>query len=228
VCTKVLAIGKAVLMLAAAIMAAHLASTGVTPIHRVPSPVTSAVVKPGDTLSALASSHRVALAQILRWNPQVTDANLITIGERIAVALDGPHSPVERLGASSGTGYSLDMYRPPATYSGPSRGTRYVKPKPKPKPKFFDPSGILAPWEVGELWTEAGGPSWAEGEAEDIAYCESSDNTDAYNPSGATGLFQILGAVPGDPSDLWDGYDNARNAVSKFEESGDTFAQWVC
>jgi hypothetical protein len=89
-----------------------------------------------------------------------------------------------------------------------------------------DPSGQLTRQQVGSLWLEAGGPSWAEYAAEQVSYCESGWNTRAYNPSGATGLFQILGAVL--PGDLWDGLTNARNAVSKFEASGDTWSQWVC
>jgi hypothetical protein len=59
-----------------------------------------------------------------------------------------------------------------------------------------------------------------------VAICESGGNPDAYNPSGATGLWQILGAVVA--GDLTDPMVNAENAVSKFHASGDTWAQWVC
>jgi hypothetical protein len=48
----------------------------------------------------------------------------------------------------------------------------------------------------------------------------------AYNPSGATGLWQILGSVV--PGSLYNAYVNALNAVAKFRASGQTFAQWVC
>jgi hypothetical protein len=51
-------------------------------------------------------------------------------------------------------------------------------------------------------------------------------NTHAYNPSGATGLFQIKGSVV--PGDLYDAHVNALNAVSKFQASGNTWAQWTC
>lgn len=89
-----------------------------------------------------------------------------------------------------------------------------------------DPSGQLTRDEVGSLWLEAGGPAWAEYSAEQVAYCESGWNTAAFNPSGATGLWQILGAVV--PGNLYDALTNAKNAVSKFTASGDTWAQWVC
>ncbi len=76
------------------------------------------------------------------------------------------------------------------------------------------------------LWESAGGPGWAAWAAATIAECESGGNVYAYNPSGATGLWQILGAVV--PGNLYDPFVNALNAVSKFRASGDTFAQWVC
>lgn len=89
-----------------------------------------------------------------------------------------------------------------------------------------DPGGTLTTAQVERLWTEAGGPVWAESRAAEIAYCESGYRTGAYNPSGATGLWQILGAVV--PGNLYDALTNARNAVAKFRASGNTFAQWVC
>jgi len=76
------------------------------------------------------------------------------------------------------------------------------------------------------LWVSAGGPSWAESAAATVAECESGGNPDAYNASGASGLWQILGAVV--PGNLFDPMVNAENAVSKFTASGDTWAQWVC
>jgi hypothetical protein len=87
-------------------------------------------------------------------------------------------------------------------------------------------SGVLTPAQVGALWLEAGGPAWAEAASESVAMCESSDNTAAMNPDGASGLWQILGQVV--PGNLFDGLVNARNAVAKFTASGDTWAQWTC
>lgn len=89
-----------------------------------------------------------------------------------------------------------------------------------------DPSGQLTRDEVGTLWLDAGGPAWAEWSAEQVSYCESGWNTNAYNPSGASGLWQILGEVV--PGNVFDARVNAANAVAKFTASGDTWAQWVC
>jgi hypothetical protein len=87
-------------------------------------------------------------------------------------------------------------------------------------------SGIYSYSALESLWVSAGGPASAEAQAAQIAICESGGNPQAYNPSGATGLFQILGQVV--PGNLYDPMVNALNAVSKFHASGDTFAQWVC
>lgn len=76
------------------------------------------------------------------------------------------------------------------------------------------------------LWVSAGGPAWAEAQAARVAECESGGRVNAFNPSGATGLWQILGAVVG--GNLDNAYTNALNAVSKFKASGETWAQWVC
>jgi LysM repeat protein len=92
---------------------------------------------------------------------------------------------------------------------------------------FYDPSNtVLSEYQIERVWVAAGGPAWAEYQAYLITGCESGRNRFAYNPSGATGLWQILGAVyAGNLDDAW---INAKNAVMKFEASGDTWAQWVC
>jgi len=87
-------------------------------------------------------------------------------------------------------------------------------------------SGIFSFSALESLWVSAGGPAWAESAAATIAECESGGRPDAYNPSGASGLWQILGSVV--PGNLFDPMVNALNAVAKFKASGDTFAQWVC
>lgn len=76
------------------------------------------------------------------------------------------------------------------------------------------------------LWMAAGGPAWAASHAASIAMCESGGNVYAHNPSGATGLWQILGSVVG--GNLYNPYTNAANAVAKFRASGGNFSAWVC
>jgi hypothetical protein len=86
--------------------------------------------------------------------------------------------------------------------------------------------GTLSFAGLEDLWESAGGPSWAAWDAAEIAECESGGREYAENPSGASGYWQILGEVVA--GDIFDPEVNARNAVAKFEDSHDTFAQWVC
>lgn len=99
-------------------------------------------------------------------------------------------------------------------------------PPPSPQASAAYSGGVLSAAEVGQLWLGAGGPSWAEPKAVEIARCESGFNPDAYNPSGATGVWQILGAVL--PGSLTNPSVNAANAVAKFRAAGDSFTPWVC
>jgi len=78
------------------------------------------------------------------------------------------------------------------------------------------------------LWINAGGPRDQAATAAAIAEAESGGNSDAHNPSGASGLWQILGnPFPGNP---FDPATNARMAVAKYKQApggGDNFSPWV-
>jgi len=72
--------------------------------------------------------------------------------------------------------------------------------------------------QLEQLWTGAGGPRALAPLMAAIALAESSGNSQAKNPSGASGLWQILGnPFPGDP---FDPQTNARMAVAKYREQG--------
>jgi hypothetical protein len=71
------------------------------------------------------------------------------------------------------------------------------------------------------LWIKAGGPKSLAPLMAAIAEAESGGNSNAYNASGATGLWQILGAVnPADQPNLRDPAVNAREAVLKYKSQG--------
>lgn len=73
------------------------------------------------------------------------------------------------------------------------------------------------------LWDQAGGARNMASLMAAIAEAESSGNTRAYNASGASGLWQILGLpFPGDP---FDALTNARMAVAKYNSQG--LGAWV-
>jgi hypothetical protein len=148
--------------------------------------------------SVLPSSHAMTVLERQRQQMIVLEAAAHTT--HLVSAPEVAAVPVASAAAGGGTG---------GTVSGP-----------------VPTSGVLTPAQVGALWLEAGGPAWAETAAENVAACESGDNTQALNPDGAAGLWQILGQVVG--GNLFDGLVNARNAVAKFTASGDTWAQWTC
>ena len=76
------------------------------------------------------------------------------------------------------------------------------------------------------LWGGAGGPGGqTEHIAGAIALAESGGNPNARNPSGASGLWQILGQLVG--GNIFNPQVNALNAVAKYRGARDTFSPWV-
>jgi hypothetical protein len=72
--------------------------------------------------------------------------------------------------------------------------------------------------QLEQLWTQAGGDPKQAPLMAAIALAESSGNPSAHNPSGASGLWQILGnPVPGN---AFDPLTNARMAVAKYKSQG--------
>ena len=75
--------------------------------------------------------------------------------------------------------------------------------------------------QLESLWVQAGGSSALAPVMAAIAEAESGGNSAAYNQSGASGLWQILGAVnPGDQSSLFNPQVNAKEAVAKYKTQG--------
>ncbi len=98
-----------------------------------------------------------------------------------------------------------------------------VVPQPVPAPQ---PGGTVSFTGLENLWISAGGPASVAAQAAAIAECESGGNPDAYNPSGASGLWQILGQVV--PGNIFSPSVNAENAVTKYRDAGDSFSPWMC
>lgn len=175
-------------------------------------------VTAGDTLSTIAPAMGESWQQLYVNNRSVIGANpnLIYVGEVLHAGPAVTGRAVEQATALAA----------PAQTSPAPEPRQAPAPQPQAQAATYRSSGIYSYAELERLWESAGGPSWAAAHAASIAECESGGNPDAYNPSGATGIWQILGAVVG--GNLRDPYVNALNAVSKFDASGQTFAQWVC
>jgi hypothetical protein len=76
------------------------------------------------------------------------------------------------------------------------------------------------------LWINARGDKTIAPIMAAIAEAESEGCSTALNPSGASGLWQILGAVdPADQANLFDPATNAKEAVLKYKSQG--FGAWV-
>lgn len=201
-------------------------------------------VRPGDNLTSISARlyGRSDTWTVIYWanHKSVKYPNLIYTGQQLSIpalparipaapAIMSPPvltSSVTHTSSSTGDSDSDSI-------AGDSAPQRLVSP-PKLPPAHgtggssgcSDPSGHLTQAQIGMLWVCAGGPAWAEGAAERVSYCESGWYTYAHNPSGADGLWQILGQVVG--GYIYDAHINALNAVSKFTASGDRWSQWVC
>jgi cell wall-associated NlpC family hydrolase len=166
-----------------------------------------AVVKPGQDLSVIAASlgHANCWPALYAYNKLAIgqDPNVITAGLNLKVPIKWNHCA------------------PPISHysAGPAQAT-ISQSSPSPQ------AGLFTYTQLESLWVSAGGPQWAQAAAASVAECESGGNPGAFNPSGASGLWQILGQVVA--GDIFDPKVNALNAVSKFSASGDTWAQWTC
>lgn len=107
-----------------------------------------------------------------------------------------------------------------------ARQAAQSSPPPASSPPAPSGGGIVSFAGLEALWVGAGGPAAVEYTAAQIAECESGGNPNAYNPSGASGLWQILGnPFPGNP---FDPVTNAAMAVAKYRGAGNSFTPWVC
>lgn len=181
-------------------------------------------VRPGDTLSGVAMrkcgaarywTGIYAASRARGWTAR--DADVLLAGQRLYLSCAYRPSMLRYATTPVLPGSATRAYVTTAVQS--SRSQRSTPPGPA-RPGYYSYAGL----EV--LWDSAGGPAWAAPHAAEIAECESGGRVSAYNASGASGLWQILGEVV--PGNIFDPYVNALNAVAKFRASGDTFAQWVC
>lgn len=187
----------------------------ITAPHIVTAAVTTVTVRSGNSLSEIAQDH---CGTPQDWTG-IYDANTHVIGGDPDLIIAG-----QQLVLSCKQGWAP---KPPVIAVETSQ-VHHNAPAASPQVIITErvSGGNLSFSGLERLWESAGGPSWAASSAAAVAECESGGRQYAYNPSGASGYWQILGEVV--PGNVYDPAVNAANAVSKFRASGDTFAQWVC
>lgn len=190
-------------------------------------------VKSGDSLSSIS---RTSYGKTTCWpgiwsanTTRIADPDLIYPGEGLKIPTGcSTQEPAGAVGTDPAPVQSATQ--PTGQGDDDNRAIQHVTQVPVQVPpsggNFY--AGVLSYGQLEALWVAGGGPAWAEGHAAEIAECESGGNRYAYNPSGATGLWQILGQVTDFGRALTDPWVNVHNAVAKFRASGDSFAQWVC
>lgn len=114
-----------------------------------------------------------------------------------------------------------------------------------PPPQGRAPSlGSLAREQMIDILNQAGWPAELHEQAMSVAWCESNFRPDAYNQSGAAGVWQLMwptwfsyalrvGVVAADERPLWyDPYVNARVARATYlydiERGAQPWTQWSC
>ena len=184
------------------------------------------VVRPGDTLSAIAARSGFGGNWEQLWAAnfaQIPDPDLIDPGMvvRLAVAALTPAMQAElnRLLAPPVPSVPAPVSAPPPAGGAPVTVSATW-------------SGVLTASQVGALWLQAGGRAFAEGTAECIADHESSDQPaiNNYDDNGGTqtawGLFQISNGTHEEPvPDIDNPLVNTEQAVIK-SDGGTNWSQW--
>lgn len=173
------------------------------------------IVRQGDTLANISAEFcgTTGSADALAAASGIGNPNVIYPGQRVVLTCSGGQSSSSSSSGSSSSGSASIN----TTGSIAAAGQANI---PGTVPAIYSYGGLE------QLWVSVGGPVWAAAQAASIAECESGGKVYAHNPSGASGLWQILGQVVG--GYIYDPVVNAENAVAKFSKSHDTFAQWVC
>ena len=199
---------------------------GVLHLVAAPAVPVSYVVRAGDTLSRIAhdvGGHASYWPELWAKNrSHVHNPAALTAGIHLALPHWRPVKPWLLKAALAAIPQPVVRRTSAAVSTG---GTAPAGQGPVPVTVTAPVAGIYSYSALEALWVSAGGPAAAEAAAATIAECESGGNPQAYNPSGASGLWQILGnPFPGDP---FDPATNARMAVAKYDAAGG-FSPWVC
>ena len=154
----------------------------------------SYTVKEGDTLSAIAKEKNTTVEKIVELN-KLEDANLISIGQVLELDENAPLPNKQYPKLKNGSQEvgqpveSSQVYEVPAevTYSAPAANyANYSSGVVLANGNTAGETGSYAAARMAEL-TGVSASTW-----ENIIARESNGQVNAYNPSGASGLFQTM------------------------------------
>ena len=152
-------------------------------------------VQSGDSLGAIASSFDLSLSQVLQWNPQIKDANKISVGQKINVTKDAFNKYLED-----------------------NKGNNQVQPRPfKTNQEFID---FIAPFAV-EIANAYGKPQLYASVMISQAAHESNFGKSLLSSPPYYNLFGIKGSYNGNsvPMGTWEDLNgNISNITANFRD----------
>ncbi len=183
----------------------------------------------GDTLSWIAYRYHTNWSNLASYG-HIDNPNLIFIGQVVCIPVQGfsTGTQVQQVQTAPHTTPVIHS-NPPQQVQQPVKTAPVVVPTNvpyNPPPTAAPATGGSVPAIINQVFG-AYGPA-----ATNIARCESGLNPGAYNPSGASGLFQIMpGTWAGTSqagSSPYNAYANAVAAHEIFVRDGYSWREWVC
>lgn len=193
------------------------------------------VVVEGDTLSWIAYRYHTTWA-VLASHDHIVNPNLIFTDQVVCIPVKGlaAGTQVQQVRTVSHMAKTQVPHATPVTRSIPPVQVQHPTPvvQPTSTPYNPPPTATSAP-VTGSIPTMISQIFGAYGPgAINVARCESGLNPSAYNPSGASGLFQIMPGTWAGTSQagrsLYDAQANALAAHEIFVRDGYSWREWTC
>lgn len=186
----------------------------------------------GDTLSWIAYRFHTNWSNLASYG-RIDNPDLIFVGQVVCIPVQGfsTNTHVQQVRTAPHTA-PVTHNNPPQQVQQPKQAAPVVVP-PTSVPYNPPPTAIPAPATGGSVPAIINQVFGAYGPAAvNVARCESGLNPGAYNPSGATGLFQIMPGTWAGTSQAggspYNAYANAVAAHEIFVRDGYSWREWTC